>query len=239
MRKRYSLLELNPANFTAKGERMYDEIKRGYQSKGDPRAKEIAARTVYARAAEGVPGLVKPKAKQNPGGDYVDEAIVMGMERAIWVTSYADWADNQPRETEPKKQRTAAWRVASGRAKVVHRAGPGEDWNDVAPESPASAGEAAEDLRVAIERKNGKTLSELLDDAAKADGVQPTLRYADSFGHYLAMQAMGHGVSWFDNHKTFPLKLPHFEFHTFDGEEVEWSPRIRSRQNPCGGTRST
>lgn len=289
MRQRYSLLELNPANFTAKGERMYEDIKRGYQAKGDPRAKEIAARTVYARAAEGVPGLVKATRKnpdewivviksidakgvrhtrrfgghrsedqarlygeglgvpfvverargnplEDPGGEF-DDDIIMGMERAIWVTSYADWADEQPKHDDPKLARTQAWRVASGRAPEVHRAGPGEDWNEVAPAAPASAGEAAQDLWLAIERKNGKTLGELLDDAAKADGKRPTHKYADSFGHYLAMQAMGHGVGWFDDHKTFPLKLPHFEFHTFDGEEIEWSPRIRSTQNPCGGTR--
>jgi len=49
--------EGNPAGLTAKGERMYEDIKRGYGK--DPRAKEIAARTVRARAKEGVPGLFK------------------------------------------------------------------------------------------------------------------------------------------------------------------------------------
>jgi hypothetical protein len=44
----------NPADLTAKGERMYEHIKAGYGD--DPRAKEIAARTVAARAKE-VPGL--------------------------------------------------------------------------------------------------------------------------------------------------------------------------------------
>ncbi len=52
--------EENPrSTFTAKGERMYQDIKRGYR--GDPRAAEIAARTVYARAREGVAGLVKKR----------------------------------------------------------------------------------------------------------------------------------------------------------------------------------
>lgn len=50
-------LEENPAGrFTEKGERMYEDIKATYA--GDPRAEEIAARTVYARAADGVPGLI-------------------------------------------------------------------------------------------------------------------------------------------------------------------------------------
>lgn len=53
----------NPAGLTSKGERMYQDIKRQYQAKHDPRAKEIASRTVLARAREGAPGLVK---KGNP-----------------------------------------------------------------------------------------------------------------------------------------------------------------------------
>jgi hypothetical protein len=54
--------ERNPADLTAKGERMYRDIKVGYA--GDPRAKEIAARTVRAAAGRGVPGLIR---RRNPG----------------------------------------------------------------------------------------------------------------------------------------------------------------------------
>jgi hypothetical protein len=46
-------------SFTAKGERMYRDVKRHYR--GDRRASEIAARTVYARAKEGVPGLLRKR----------------------------------------------------------------------------------------------------------------------------------------------------------------------------------
>ena len=49
----------NPSTFTKKGERMYRHIKRGYGS--DPRAKEIAARTVYAAAKRGTRGLVRKR----------------------------------------------------------------------------------------------------------------------------------------------------------------------------------
>lgn len=31
------------------------------------------------------------------------------------------------------------------------------------------------------------------------------------FGHYLAMQAMGHGVSWWDDHASFTITVPHVE----------------------------
>lgn len=52
----------NPAGrFTDKGERMYEDIKASYEARGESRARaeELAARTVFARAADGVPGLVK------------------------------------------------------------------------------------------------------------------------------------------------------------------------------------
>lgn len=48
----------NPAGLTAKGERMYEQIRRGYEERGEPRAKEIASRTVMARSRT-VPGLKK------------------------------------------------------------------------------------------------------------------------------------------------------------------------------------
>lgn len=53
----------NPANLTKKGERAYKHIKKGYGS--DPRAKEIAARTVYTMAKT-TPGLVR-KTSRPPG----------------------------------------------------------------------------------------------------------------------------------------------------------------------------
>jgi len=78
---------INPRTFTAKGERMYESIKAGYA--GDPRtrdrAAEIAARTVYARAAEGVEGLVKrnkpehnPRHRANPDADDFDAVRFIG-----------------------------------------------------------------------------------------------------------------------------------------------------------------
>lgn len=50
----------NPAGLTAKGERMYEQIRRGYEERGEPRAKEIASRTVLARSRE-IPGLKKTR----------------------------------------------------------------------------------------------------------------------------------------------------------------------------------
>jgi hypothetical protein len=51
--------------FTERGERMYEEIKESYGS--DPRAAELAAKTVYARAREGVTGLLNVGKGRPPG----------------------------------------------------------------------------------------------------------------------------------------------------------------------------
>jgi hypothetical protein len=57
----------NPAGLTPKGERMYQHIKAGY--KGDPRAAEIASRTVIARSRD-VPGL-----RRNPSLENVERIV--------------------------------------------------------------------------------------------------------------------------------------------------------------------
>lgn len=53
----------NPRTFTSRGERMYEHIKAGYGK--DPRAAEIAARTVYARSKD-VPGLLRANGIAGP-----------------------------------------------------------------------------------------------------------------------------------------------------------------------------
>jgi hypothetical protein len=73
---------------------------------------------------------------------------------------------------------------------------------------------AARTLRMDIERINGATVDELMariEDAA--DGDRPsTLEY---FGHYAAMQAMGHGVGLHDafgSEVYETVKVPYVEF---------------------------
>lgn len=72
-----------PRDLTPKGERLYEHVKQSYA--GDPRAEEIAARTVYARAREGTEGLVKrnrpehnPRHRANPDADEFDAVRFIG-----------------------------------------------------------------------------------------------------------------------------------------------------------------
>lgn len=129
-------------------------------------------------------------------GDYDDE-IRYGMARALWVTAYADAVEDDPDLEEMG----------------YPAAGPGEDWVDVAPMTPPSAESAAFRLSEMIERANGVGIDDLFGEAAIADGVTVDDLDAEEFGHYLAMQALGHGVSWFDDHATFGIEIPHFEAH--------------------------
>lgn len=141
--------------------------------------------------------------------------IIDGMARALYVCAYADAIEEGEIEGEG--------------------AGPGEDWMDVAPETPGYARDAALVLAGRIEERNGMSLICLLYQAGRADGIDVFARpadadspywfearesrhcnYAESFGHDLAMQSLGHGVSWFDDHKRFPLSLP-----LIDGLEIE------------------
>ena len=84
-------------------------------------------------------------------------------------------------------------------------AGPGEDWMDVAPETPASAIEEAGTMLRCVKGDNGAAWTKVL---ARPE-VQADL---DGFGHYLAMEALGHGVAWSDNHDDHGLKLPYIEY---------------------------
>ena len=88
----------------------------------------------------------------------------------------------------------------------------GVEITSVMPPVPAKAYELATELMVKISAANGgKSITDLLEEAAQADGVTPDAAYMRSFGSDLALMALGHGVSWFDDHATFPLKVPSFE----------------------------
>jgi hypothetical protein len=136
----------------------------------------------------------------------VEETIINSMARTLHVCAYADAHDNHD--------------LPEGSPGASH----GEDWMDVAPDTSDEAKMFAAVLAGRIQEMNGKSLLFLIRDAAIADGInpdecydQPVGRrghtYCEMFGHYLAMQSLGHGVSWFDDHEKFPLKTPLVEFY--------------------------
>jgi len=127
--------------------------------------------------------------------------IIDAMARALFVSAYADYVDQSPDTHLPY-------------------ASMGQDWMDVAPPTPQYVLDAANQLLGRIEELNKTNIWSLLWLAARADevlGVEGSVhdlpaKYVSDFGHYLAMQSLGHGVSWWDDHEKFPMELPHIEF---------------------------
>jgi len=86
---------------------------------------------------------------------------------------------------------------------------PGQELMDVAPETPPDAHKAAEMLWSKIKAANRN--KEITTPA----GGDP-----EEFGFYLAMEALGHGVAWTDDHEPHSYKIPHFEY-VYTGEDEE------------------
>lgn len=127
------------------------------------------------------------------------DAFIEGAAKAFFVTAYADFVeegystDNDLTDDERKA------RIA------LPKAGGGQDWYDYAPEPPPEAYALAGELWARLESENGHSVYTLASHAAKADGVEEI--DVEEFGRDLAMQAMGHGVSWFDDHENIPNDL--------------------------------
>jgi hypothetical protein len=91
----------------------------------------------------------------------------------------------------------------------------GQEIFDVMPdEIDAAAVHAARTLRMAMERENGRSIGDLLGLIERdGDGDRPNT--VEHFGHYSAMQAMGHGVGLYDAFGSDvhdAIKVPYVEF---------------------------
>lgn len=137
-----------------------------------------------------------PSTRMILSGDY-DREIYEAMARAMFVS---DWAS---REEEKKSFR--GWN--------------GAQLMDHAPKTSQDALLAARALAAAIIKDNNvKSLTDLYARALNAGGEGD----AGKFGHYLAMEAMGDGVSWYDDgNPRFGMKLPHFEYYSGRGRVAQ------------------
>lgn len=146
--------------------------------------------------------------------------LLDGMARAIWVDVWA---------TEYEEM-SAARRKSHGYPASMS----GRDYDDYAPETPAWAYEAAEKLCEQFEVENN--VDNMLEIIKRAEDAERTRSRSaghtsaigfipfdggdeNLLGHYLAMESMGHGVSWFDDHARFPLEFPDIDSHQYwDGK---------------------
>lgn len=110
-----------------------------------------------------------------------DAEILDGMARCLFVTAWADYAEEQ-----------------------LGASFSGMELMDVAPETPPELFEKAKGLYNEIEETNNVNLSTFTPP-----GIDPAEGFDKGlFGHYLCMEALGHGVSWKDDHEDHGLKLP-------------------------------
>ncbi|MFK4132200.1 hypothetical protein ACI2KR_07895 [Pseudomonas luteola] len=86
----------------------------------------------------------------------------------------------------------------------------GKDYFDFAGDTPSTFKLEAARLVGILEQVNGKSINDLYSDAIAADNENDTPKLRDDFGHGLAMQSLGTGVSWFDNHERFELSFPFY-----------------------------
>lgn len=118
------------------------------------------------------------------GEDGYTADFLEGAARALWVDAWAEVMED------------------------AGRLPPEEDLVEVADDTPAEAKELAGKLVKALTAANDRGLEQLMADAAAADDGKLDDEYARSFGFDVVMQALGTGVTWFDNHGRFPLKVP-------------------------------
>lgn len=131
--------------------------------------------------------------------------IIESMARALYVCAYADMIDNAREDGEDVDDLPRAPRDE-------------RDWMDCAPDTSEAALDIARKLAAAIEGRAKATLAELYRDASEECANQIALCHrgehtADLFGHYIAMQSLGHGVAWSDNHAPLTFEIPSVEFH--------------------------
>jgi len=117
------------------------------------------------------------------------EDIIESMARTLHVV---DWA-----EREEEKGRTY----------------PGQNLFDVAPATTRGAFRAARKLADRIEERNKLSLDAIYVAAAQAPGRHLEKPTPERFGYGITMQALGTGVSWFDDHPRVEIQIPRVEYH--------------------------
>ena len=120
-----------------------------------------------------------------------EEHVLDGAARAFWVDA---WASEMEERGEAR-----GWG--------------GKDVMDLAPKTPVAAQVLAKRLVAAVEKTNDSHIGTLVLEAHDADekaGIDTGgwIEYQRLFGHYMAMQALGHGVAWTDDHAEFGMRVP-------------------------------
>lgn len=125
----------------------------------------------------------------------VNERIIKGMADILWGSAWADHVEDTSCQSLSGCEITSCM-----------------------PEIPEGVFRNCERMLGYIEGINGASAIQLIIRAAVADGLLSdveddvweiiTPAYQERFGDCLMHMAMGSGVSWFDDHKKFDIKVP-------------------------------
>ena len=120
--------------------------------------------------------------------------LLNAIARALFVSAWADWKDEH----------------GSGCPAQV-------DVMDIAPETPDFMKGHAEKVLAGWLKINNLTLEQLEAKTLETwQGVGDEEEMFRIRGHYLAMEGLGHGVSWEDDHNEMNLKTFHYEFSYYE-----------------------
>lgn len=126
----------------------------------------------------------------------IETTIIEAMARTLWGSAWADYQEQ-----------------------VLGRPPRGEIL-DLAPDTPLEVTLAAYYFAGQLKQANSRNMHFLLRDAFAADLKRPITEhdvlsdeYAREFGSDLAMMLIGSGVSWFDDHEKFELRMPLVEWN--------------------------
>lgn len=137
------------------------------------------------------------------------EVIMEWIARTLFLDAYASFSDEPENVDNPD----------------ILYASMGADWVDVLAhlETPEEAVQSAAAIVRDIEAMNGMPIESLYHLAASAQGTHYRPATPSDFGYSMAMEAVGSGVAWEDNHPEPPggsIKVPSGEFYVWYNPET-------------------
>ncbi len=93
----------------------------------------------------------------------------------------------------------------------------GMDILDAMPPVPQKATDLAKAFIEKVQSLNNVNLAEFIPPGS--DPETWSLDDEESLGHYLVLEAMGHGATWMDDHEEHGLKLPYLDGVEYELEE--------------------
>lgn len=152
-------------------------------------------------------------------------AIIESFTRTMVALAYADFCESEEQESRPTDD--------------LDMAGAGEDWCDIAPEPTPEAHAIAAVAIATIEAHTLCSLEALYEHACGAcsvskRGCQRSTHTPEHFGFDVAMQYLGTGVAWSDDHAA-KLDLPHGECALYSRTDFGLPERQDDDDDTSGG----